>query len=104
MINNDELKNKEHYKEFSHSFIDEFLDKEVKISARFRKPNRPEVDRFNQAAVKKVETASNNLLLDIVHAEDKERFTADINEYPGVITTVAGVILKSLGLSAELGK
>ena len=92
------------YKEFSHSFLDEFLERDVTISARFRKPTKAEFNLMQSSAVKSPEAASNNLLLSVIHKSDKEKFLADTDDYPGVIVTIATVILKSSGFSEKLGK
>ncbi len=92
------------YKGFSHSFLDEFLEKEVTISARFRKPTKAEFNLMQSSAVKSPEAASNNLLMSVVHKSDRDKFLADTDEYPGVIVTIATVILKSSGFSEKLGK
>ncbi len=47
--------------------------------------------------------AAKNLLLDIVHPDDKAAFTASMEEYPGIASTFASSIIKGVGISAELG-
>ncbi len=53
--------------------------------------------------MKNAAQAAKNLLLDIVHPDDKAAFTASMEEYPGIASTFASSIIKGVGISAELG-
>lgn len=91
------------YKLLSHSWEDLWEDKEATVSARFKKPSPQAIKRMQAGAGKDPIKASYNLLLDCVHPEDKEKLAADLEAYPAVVATLSGAILKSCGVSAELG-
>lgn len=95
------------YVELSHSFTDmwaETPENETVLSFRFCKPAKADIARFQASGAKNGTLASRELLLSLVHEEDKERFLEALEEYPGILITFANPILSSAGVSAELGK
>ncbi len=93
----------ENYRELTHTWTDIFDDdKEKTASFRFCRPSGTQIKRLQSGAVKNASAASYQLLLDTVHPDDKERFIKEQEQYPALVTTFSGVILKSCGL-ADLG-
>lgn len=95
------------YVELSHSFTDmwsEDPDKETVLSFRFCKPTKADMARFQSSGAKNGSNASRELLLSLVHEEDKERLLEALEEYPGILITFVNPILSAAGVSAELGK
>lgn len=86
-----------------HSWFDPWQDKEITCEYRFRKPKRTEINRFNKDVQKTASTAQQNLLITIVHPDDKTRLLADIEEHSALSLTLAGWALKASGLSNDLG-
>lgn len=75
-------------------------DHEQEFAYRFRKPSIASYDRYVRTAAKTgVTKASRIFLLDAVVEEDKERLTADMEEYPGVGITVGNKLTEILGLT-----
>lgn len=97
------------YVPFSHSFEDPWTGESadepgsVTLTFRFAKPTKMQIQRLQDKAVKNAAQAAKNLLLDIVHPDDKAAFTASMEEYPGIASTFASSIIKGVGISAELG-
>ena len=54
-------------------------------------------------AAKNPAQAAKNLLLDVIHPDDREAFSAKLEEYPGIATSFASAIIKGVGISADLG-
>lgn len=90
------------YAVFEHSFTDRWSEEEKEFSFRFAKPSKPQMQRMQQTAVKNSALAARNLLVEIVHPEEKEAFLAAADEYPGLITSYAGAVIKAVGI-ADLG-
>ncbi len=90
------------YKTLKHEFFDQFKSKDVAISARFRRPTRPEVSRVQQQALKKADQAFHNLVMETVHPEDKEYLKASLEDYPALASTFGGALMSSCGLG-DLG-
>lgn len=94
---------------FTHSFEDPWAGdsaedgQTVSLTFRFAKPTKTQLQRLQEKAVKNSGQASRNLLLDIVHPDDKQRFMESMEEYPGIATSFATAIIKGVGISAELG-
>lgn len=97
------------YAAFTHSFVDSWAGenaedgKTVTLTFRFSKPTKIQMQRLQDKAVKNSSQASRNLLLDIIHPDDKERFIECAEEYPGITASFSTAILKGVGLSADLG-
>lgn len=94
---------------FTHTFEDpwagESADEAQTVSLKFRfaKPGKTQIQRLQDKATRNPAQAAKNLLLDIIHPEDRQAFTACLEEYPGIATSFATAIIKGVGISAELG-
>lgn len=94
---------------FSHTFADMWAGDsaddapEVTLSYRFAKPTKTQIQRLQDKAARNAGQASRNLVLDCVHPDDKQALTEAMEEYPGLSSTFATVILKGVGISADLG-
>ena len=97
------------YVSFSHTFADPWFGEnaedaqDVTLTFRFAKPNKTQIQRLQDKAAKNAAQASRNLLLDVVHPDDKQPLTDAMEEYPGIATSFATTIIKGVGISAELG-
>lgn len=97
------------YVPFTHSFEDPWAGESadegqtVSLTFRFAKPTKIQLQRLQDKAVKNSSQAARNLLLDIIHADDKQRFMESMDEYPGITSSFVNAILKGVGISAELG-
>ncbi len=92
------------YVPFTHSFTDPWLDdQEVSLTFHFAKPNRLEIKRLQDKAVKDSAQAARNLIIDVVKPEDKQALLNALEEYPGLATSFSSAIIKGVGISAELG-
>lgn len=70
------------------------------FSYYFRRPSVPSYDRYIKTASKIGMTkASKTFMLDAVVDEDRERLTADMEEYPGVAITIGNKLTELLGLT-----
>ncbi len=93
----------EKYSEFSHTFTDKWADdEEITCAYQFRKPNKSEVNRLTKEAQKSSGAANHNLLITLVHPDDKARMLADLENYPGLAVTFANGLLKASGFG-DLG-
>ena len=94
---------------FTHTFEDpwagESADEAQSVSLKFRfaKPNKTQIQRLQDKAAKSPAQAAKNLLLDVIHPDDREAFSAKLEEYPGIATSFASAIIKGVGISADLG-
>ena len=94
---------------FSHTFADMWAGDsaddapEVTLSYRFAKPTKTQIQRLQDKAPKNPVQASRNLLLEVVHPEDKQGLSEAMEEYPGIATSFATAIIRGVGISAELG-
>ena len=97
------------YVSFSHTFADPWFGEnaedaqDVTLTFRFAKPNKTQIQRLQDKAAKNAAQASRNLLLDVVHPDDKQALTDAMEDYPGIATSFATAIIKGVGISAELG-
>lgn len=97
------------YVSFTHSFDDPWAGdsadnpQSVSLTFRFAKPNKTQVQRLQDKAGKNPAQAARNLLLDIVHPEEKEALTTAMEDYPGIATSFSTAIIRGVGISAELG-
>lgn len=97
------------YVPFTHSFEDPWAGdsadepQTVSLTFRFAKPTKAQIQRLQDKATRNPAQASKNLLLDVIHPEDRQEFTARLEEYPGIATSFATAIIKGVGISAELG-
>lgn len=72
-------------------------DKEVTCEYQFRKPGRADIARFTKEGPKSVSMAQNNLLISLIHPDDAERLKRDLEEYPALLTTLSGWVMKGSG-------
>lgn len=94
---------------FTHSFDDPWSGESadeaqsVSLTFRFAKPTKTQIQRLQDKAAKNPAQAARNLLLDVIHPDDREAFSARLEEYPGIATSFASAIIKGVGISADLG-
>lgn len=94
---------------FTHSFEDPWGGESaedaqsVTLTFRFAKPGKTQIQRLQDKAAKNPAQAAKNLLLDVIHPDDREAFTASLEDYPGIATSFASAIIKGVGISADLG-
>ena len=97
------------YVKFTHSFDDPWAGEDaddaqtVSLSFRFAKPTKTQIQRLQDKAVKNSSQASRNLLLDVIHPEERAELLSKMEEYPGIATSFATAIIKGVGISSELG-
>lgn len=97
------------YVSFSHTFADPWAGdsaedaRDVTLTFRFAKPNKTQIQRLQDKAPKNSGQASRNLVLDVVHPDDKQALTEALEEYPGIASSFATAIIKGVGISPELG-
>ncbi len=65
----------------------------------FKRPSVANYDRYIKSASKSITKASRAFMLDTVVDEDRERLTADMEEYPGVGITIGNKLTELLGLT-----
>ena len=76
--------------------VDDEAEKE--LSYHFKRPSIPVYDRFVKTMSKiGISKASKTFILDSVVDEDKERLTADMEEYPGISITIGNKLGELLG-------
>lgn len=91
------------YAAFAHAFADPWEGVEVELNFRFSKPTKTMIKRLQSTGSKDPAQAARNLLLDTVHPDEKDALIAKMDEYPGISTSYATVLIKSVGISADLG-
>jgi hypothetical protein len=86
--------------------FEDFGGEEKRLSYRFRRPTRMELERALKIIQDKSVRAMTGLCVDTVHPDEAERLKADMDEYPGLGTTFGNEILKRSGFvtGASLGK
>lgn len=93
------------YIELNLTFNDAWADnQETTLIFRFCKPTKADITRFQATAAKNNTNAMRELLLAVIHEEDKQTFIDALEEYPGILITFTNPILSSVGVSADLGK
>ena len=81
--------------------VDDEAEKE--LSYHFKRPSIPVYDRFVKTMSKiGISKASKTFILDSVVDEDKERLTADMEEYPGISITIGNKLGELLGLGNDV--
>lgn len=76
-------------------------DEETKeFSYHFKRPSVPSYDRYIKSASQiGLTKASKTFMLDAVVDEERERLTADMEEYPGIAITIGNKLTDILGLT-----
>jgi hypothetical protein len=87
---------------FAHTWTDPWTEEEVSVSYRFARPTPAQIKRMQATASKNPTAAARNLILDVIHADDREAFMRESESYPGLVTTMGGALIKAVGL-ADLG-
>lgn len=78
--------------------VDDESDQE--FGYHFKRPSVPSYDRYVKTAAKVgITKASKAFMLDAVVDEDRERLTADMEEFPGVAITIGNKLTELLGLT-----
>lgn len=91
------------YAEFPHSFRDPWEKADIEVSFRFSKPTRTQIKRLSDTAGRNPMQAARDLLISTIHPDDKDELLAKLEEYPGLATSFSGVLIKSIGITADLG-
>ena len=99
----DKMATERKYAEFRHSFTDAWEGTEVELSYRFAKPTKFEVKRMQDTVTRDSTQAARNLLLSTAHPDDRERLSADMDNYPGIVASFSGALMKAVGVASELG-
>lgn len=75
-------------------------DSEKELAYHFKRPSVPSYDRYIKSASQiGLTKASKAFMLDAVVDEERERLTADMEEYPGVALTIGNKLTEILGLT-----
>ena len=90
------------YAPFFHSFTDPWEDAELEFTFRFAKPGVLAIKQLQKTAGRDSARASRNLIVNVIHPEDKEAFFAAADQYPGLITSYATALAKAVGIG-DLG-
>lgn len=104
-----EIKDSRKYVEFTHTFSDPWAGesaddaKDVSLTFRFAKPNKVQIQRLQDKASRNPGQAARNLIIDVIHPDEKEALIAAMEEYPGIATSFSTALIKGVGISAELG-
>ena len=91
------------YAPFSHSFPDPWKEAEVELKFRFARPTKTQIKRLSDTAGKNAMQAGRDLLLGTIHPEEKEELLARMEEYPGIAMTFSTALIKTVGISSDLG-
>ena len=97
-----EVQNEKKYAKFEHSFSDPWEGVEKEFSFRFARPTKPQIKMMQKGAVKDAALAAQNLLVNIVHPDEKAAFLSAAEDYPGLVTSFCGAVIKAVGI-ADLG-
>lgn len=93
------------YVELKHTFTDMWADnQETTFTFRFCKPSKADMARFQSTVAKNGINANRELLLSIIHEDDKQAFLDSLEEYPGIAISFINPVLSSVGVSDNLGK
>ena len=80
--------------------VSEDDENEVELVYRFKRPSVASYDRYVKTAAKVgITKASKAFMLDAIVDEDRERLTADMEEFPGVAITIGNKLTELLGLT-----
>lgn len=78
-------------------------ENEQEVSYYFKRPSVPSYDRFVKTMSKiGISKASKTFILDAVVDEDRDRLTADMEEYPGLSITIGNKLGELLGLGNDV--
>jgi hypothetical protein len=91
------------YAPFTHSFRDPWKDADVELKFRFAKPSRTQIKRLSDMAGKNSMQAARDLLLGTVHPDDKDGLLSALEEYPGTAISFSTALIRTVGISADLG-
>jgi hypothetical protein len=90
------------YKELRHTWHDIWKDEDISVSYRFARPTVSELKRMQHTAAKNTAAAAQQLVIDTIHPDDKEKFLAALEIYPLLVVTLSTVLVESCGM-ANLG-
>lgn len=91
------------YAPFKHSFRDPWADADVELCFHFAKPTEPQIKRLQNTAGRDPSQASRNLLVSTILPGEKDALLQAFADYSGIITSYATALIKSVGISADLG-
>lgn len=90
------------YIELKHQFYDRFDEQDVEVAARFKRPITPQISRAQKGMLKNAAAAFSNLIMEVVHPDDKVMLKKNLEKYPGLATTFGNGLLGSCGMG-DLG-
>lgn len=85
------------YAAFEHTFYDKFEGRDVSFAFRFRRPSSAQVERAQKTMLKKPGMALANLVLDVVHPDQREELRKACDTYPGLASSLGNAVLTSVG-------
>ena len=91
------------YASFSLAFSDPWKGEDVELTFRFACPTRTQIKRLSDTATKNAMQAGRDLLLGTIHPDDKDALSSALEEYPGIAMTFSTGIIKTVGISSDLG-
>jgi hypothetical protein len=91
------------YAAFEHSFRDPWKDADVELNFRFARPSRMQIKRLSDTASKNALQAARDLLIGTIHPEEKEALLTKLEEYPGLAISFSSALIKTVGISSDLG-
>ena len=91
------------YAAFEHSFRDPWANTDVELKFRFAKPTKTQIKRLQDTAGRNPTQAARDLLIGTIHPDEKDNLLIRLEEYPGLATSYSTVLIKSVGISADLG-
>lgn len=91
------------YAAFAFTFTDPWEGVDVELNFRFSKPTKTMIKRLQSTAGKDPAQAARNLLLDTVHPDEKDELIVKMDQYPGISTSYSTVLIRSVGISTDLG-
>jgi hypothetical protein len=91
------------YAAFAHSFHDPWEGTDEEFSFRFAQPTKTQIKRLTDTGSKNTMQASRDLLLGTIHPDDREKLLATLEEYPGLALSFSTGLIKTVGITADLG-
>jgi hypothetical protein len=91
------------YAPFTHSFHDPWADADVELKFRFARPTKTQIKRLSDTAGKNAMQAGRDLLIAAIHPDDKEKLLSALEDYPGIAISFSSALIKTVGISADLG-
>lgn len=91
------------YAAFEHSFYDPWAKADIEARFRFAKPTKTQIKRLSDTAGKNAAQASRDLLIATIHPEEKDALQEKLEEYPGLAISFSSALIKTIGVTSDLG-